>query len=262
MVTERCLDGWFKGKNWKDVSGVFPGNYVTPLRTRDQLQLMHSWKLIPPANILQANYQNPAPASGNATTAGVTPATNTATSQQQLSPSYPSSMRNDLENINARLTLANLTPHQAMPPDLPPRYLTISPTALTVGSNANILTKENRDKEALKEKPTTTGCISNLSSSSSSTGATSSASNGLKKFLTHIKSRSKSPSAAAAAAAAAAGSSTAANAQTNIPSQTLNLAIHHHPSQHLQKQSNNTQNLHTTQTATVTSSSLTPVHVR
>lgn len=48
IVTERCVDGWFKGKNWLDVTGVFPGNYLTPLRTRDQQQLMHQWKLVPP----------------------------------------------------------------------------------------------------------------------------------------------------------------------------------------------------------------------
>lgn len=48
IVTERCIDGWFKGKNWLDITGVFPGNYLTPLRTRDQQQLMHQWKLVPP----------------------------------------------------------------------------------------------------------------------------------------------------------------------------------------------------------------------
>lgn len=48
IVTERCVDGWFKGKNWLDITGVFPGNYLTPLRTRDQQQLMHQWKYVPP----------------------------------------------------------------------------------------------------------------------------------------------------------------------------------------------------------------------
>ncbi|XP_060651311.1 E3 ubiquitin-protein ligase SH3RF1 [Drosophila nasuta] len=48
IVTERCVDGWFKGKNWLDITGVFPGNYLTPLRTRDQQQLMHQWKFVPP----------------------------------------------------------------------------------------------------------------------------------------------------------------------------------------------------------------------
>ncbi|GBP04952.1 SH3 domain-containing RING finger protein 3 [Eumeta japonica] len=152
MVTERCLDGWFKGKNWKEVSGVFPGNYVTPLRTRDQLQLMHSWKLIPPSANSQSNYQNLANASRNQELIPATPTANHIASQQQLSPSYPLSMRNDLENINARLTLANLTPHQTIPPDLPPRNMTISPTSQSVSNSndVNILTKENRDKEAQK----------------------------------------------------------------------------------------------------------------
>lgn len=49
IVTERCLDGWFKGKNWRDKTGVFPGNYVTALRSRDQQQLIHQ------GNIAQAN---------------------------------------------------------------------------------------------------------------------------------------------------------------------------------------------------------------
>lgn len=47
IVTERCVDGWFKGKNWLDITGVFPGNYLTPLRARDQQQLMHQWKYVP-----------------------------------------------------------------------------------------------------------------------------------------------------------------------------------------------------------------------
>lgn len=31
-VTERCQDGWYKGTNRAMKSGVFPGNYVAPLR--------------------------------------------------------------------------------------------------------------------------------------------------------------------------------------------------------------------------------------
>lgn len=248
MVTERCLDGWFKGKNWKDVSGVFPGNYVTPLRARDQQQLMHSWKLVPPSATMQSNYQSAAIGSLSQAPPIIYTSLNLTTSQQQqLSPSYPSSMRNDLENINARLTLANLTPHQAKPPDLPPRYLAISPTD---SYNATMTAKENRDKEAQKEKPTTTGCISTSSSTSSS--STSSASIGLKKFLTHIKSRSKSPSAAATAAAA----SSAAIIQANTITQSHNNALQQ---QHSQKTS--AQNLQT-QLSNMGSSSLTPVHVR
>ncbi|KAG4066680.1 hypothetical protein HA402_007316 [Bradysia odoriphaga] len=33
FVTERCQDGWYKGSNRAHKSGVFPGNYVTPLRS-------------------------------------------------------------------------------------------------------------------------------------------------------------------------------------------------------------------------------------
>ncbi|KAM7342109.1 SH3 domain containing ring finger posh isoform 2-T3 [Cochliomyia hominivorax] len=250
MVTERCLDGWFKGKNWKDISGVFPGNYVTPLRARDQQQLMHSWKLVPPSLNYQSQSTSP---SQNQTPPSISTSGNYNTASQQLSPSYPSSMRSDLENINARLTLANLTPHQAMPPDLPPRYLAISPTPTTVTNSSNNTTmtaKENRDKEAQKEKPTTTGCISTSSSSSSS--ATSSASAGLKKFLTHIKSRSKSPSAAVSAAASV------ASIQANAVTQTHSNAAQEQPQQQTIKP--NSQNMQSQNIAS--SSALTPVHVR
>ncbi|KNC31621.1 hypothetical protein FF38_01019, partial [Lucilia cuprina] len=258
MVTERCLDGWFKGKNWKDISGVFPGNYVTPLRARDQQQLMHSWKLIPPSATMQSNYQSASNLSHQAApTINTTGGHATPQQQQQLSPSYPSSMRNDLENINARLTLANLTPHQAMPPDLPPRYMAISPTPTNVTNSNNITltSKENRDKEAQKEKPTSTGCISTSSSSSSSQSTASSASAGLKKFLTHIKSRSKSPSAAVAAAAVAAS---VASIQTNVITQSHNNA----PNQIQQHNVKNNASSLQTQMTNMSSSSLTPVHVR
>ncbi|XP_016976509.1 E3 ubiquitin-protein ligase SH3RF1 [Drosophila rhopaloa] len=53
IVIERCVDGWFKGKNWLDITGVFPGNYLTPLRTRDQQQLMHQWKYVPQSSEAQ-----------------------------------------------------------------------------------------------------------------------------------------------------------------------------------------------------------------
>uniref|UniRef100_A0A336MVK6 RING-type E3 ubiquitin transferase n=1 Tax=Culicoides sonorensis TaxID=179676 RepID=A0A336MVK6_CULSO len=34
-VLEKCQDGWFKGVNRQQKSGVFPGNYVAPIRTRN-----------------------------------------------------------------------------------------------------------------------------------------------------------------------------------------------------------------------------------
>ncbi|XP_075161058.1 uncharacterized protein LOC142233880 [Haematobia irritans] len=136
MVTERCLDGCFKGKNWKEVSGIFPGNYVTPLRARDQQQLMHSWNLIPPANC--ANISSHMQMS-NHTFSG------NPTLQQQSN--YSSSMRHDLENINARLTLANLTPPQALPPDLPPHHMGAST------GNSNIPQQNLSSKETRIKKP-------------------------------------------------------------------------------------------------------------
>ncbi|XP_063700116.1 E3 ubiquitin-protein ligase SH3RF1 [Culicoides brevitarsis] len=33
-VLDKCQDGWFKGVNRQQKSGVFPGNYVAPIRTR------------------------------------------------------------------------------------------------------------------------------------------------------------------------------------------------------------------------------------
>jgi len=61
IVTERCVDGWFKGKNWLDITGVFPGNYLTPLRTRDQQQLMHQWKYVPQSSDVQQSHPQQQP---------------------------------------------------------------------------------------------------------------------------------------------------------------------------------------------------------
>uniref|UniRef100_A0A1A9WDT5 RING-type E3 ubiquitin transferase n=1 Tax=Glossina brevipalpis TaxID=37001 RepID=A0A1A9WDT5_9MUSC len=182
IVTERCLDGWFKGKNWKGISGVFPGNYVTPLRARDQQQLMHGWKFGPPASTTNSVNQN------NSLIAPSSASASIMTQQQQLPSNCRNSMRHDLENLQARVTVANLTPHQILPPDLPPRHLTLSPKGQTSNNNN---TKEHKEEKAVKQKHITTGCIS-TSSSSGSSGSTTAT--GLKKFLTHIKTRSKSPS--------------------------------------------------------------------
>lgn len=41
-VSERCQDGWFKGSNRSQKSGVFPGNYVAPLRNnRENNQMLN-----------------------------------------------------------------------------------------------------------------------------------------------------------------------------------------------------------------------------
>uniref|UniRef100_A0A1B0BAZ8 RING-type E3 ubiquitin transferase n=1 Tax=Glossina palpalis gambiensis TaxID=67801 RepID=A0A1B0BAZ8_9MUSC len=178
IVTERCLDGWFKGKNWKGISGVFPGNYVIPLKVRDQQQLMHGWKFGPPASATNAINQN------NSSMAQLGTAT-----QQQLATSCRNSIRHDLESLQARVTVSNS--HQTLPPDLPLRYLTLSPKDQTV---SNI--KEHKEEKTIKQKNVTTGCISTSNSSSSASTTTT----GLKKFLTHIKTRSKSPSASASTA--------------------------------------------------------------
>lgn len=100
IVTERCLDGWFKGKNWQDMSGVFPGNYVTPLRSRDQQQLMHQWKFV----------QNSQPSS---------PQIHNSNTNQAPNNVPPPNPINILENINIRLSQMSSVPHQ--PPELPPR---------------------------------------------------------------------------------------------------------------------------------------------
>uniref|UniRef100_A0A1A9VGQ1 RING-type E3 ubiquitin transferase n=1 Tax=Glossina austeni TaxID=7395 RepID=A0A1A9VGQ1_GLOAU len=175
IVTERCLDGWFKGKNWKGISGVFPGNYVIPLKARDQQQLMHGWKFGPPPSATNAINQN------NSSNVQLSTPT-----QQQLATSCRNTMRHDLESLQARVTVTNS--HQTLPPDLPLRYLTLSPKDQTA---SNI--KEHKEEKPIKQKNVTTGCISTSNSSSSPSTTTT----GLKKFLTHIKTRSKSPSASA-----------------------------------------------------------------
>ncbi|XP_055923875.1 E3 ubiquitin-protein ligase SH3RF1 isoform X2 [Eupeodes corollae] len=118
IVTERCLDGWFKGKNWQDMSGVFPGNYVTPLRSRDQQQLMHQWKFV----------QNSQPASSQVQSQNTNQTTNNGPAPNPM---------NILENINIRLCQMSSVPHQ--PPELPPRSAGGGPS--TSSSSSSVWTK-------------------------------------------------------------------------------------------------------------------------
>ncbi|XP_004529891.1 E3 ubiquitin-protein ligase SH3RF1 isoform X3 [Ceratitis capitata] len=182
IVTERCLDGWFKGKNWQDTTGVFPGNYVTPLRSRDQQQLMHQWKYVP----LQST-----PYSNQVSTKAVTNAHGVPTQ------SIITSASQRIQSL-----------HQ--PPELPPRQVSSTlpissvwtkPLGHTVEAffnrcKTNDNTKEHNSKEKetgrhMENVPGETVASSATSSGSSST--TSSAVQ-LMKRLAHIKSRSKSPS--------------------------------------------------------------------
>ncbi|XP_030375116.1 E3 ubiquitin-protein ligase SH3RF3 [Scaptodrosophila lebanonensis] len=103
IVTERCVDGWFKGKNWLDITGVFPGNYLTPLRARDQQQLMHQWKYVPPAIDVKNSAQS-------------------ETQQQSLD-----------------VRLSNALPTQ--PPDLPPRQQQPQQTSANVSTSCSVWAK-------------------------------------------------------------------------------------------------------------------------
>jgi E3 ubiquitin-protein ligase SH3RF len=64
-ITERCQDGWFKGINQRSQkSGVFPGNYVAPMRTRPSSSESASRKSSQPVT---ANAVTPAGGSGQHT---------------------------------------------------------------------------------------------------------------------------------------------------------------------------------------------------
>ncbi|XP_022225747.2 E3 ubiquitin-protein ligase SH3RF1 [Drosophila obscura] len=131
IVTERCVDGWFKGKNWLDITGVFPGNYLTPLRTRDQQQLMHQWKYVPQSS--DAKQIHP----------------------QQQQPVAPD------------VRLNNMLPMQ--PPDLPPRQQQASTTATASTTSCSVWTKPVEALFSRKSEPKQD--TSTATSSSSSSGA-------------------------------------------------------------------------------------------
>ncbi|XP_055592428.1 E3 ubiquitin-protein ligase SH3RF1-like [Uranotaenia lowii] len=96
-VTERCQDGWFKGANRQQKVGVFPGNYVTVYKGRNEHR-----------NLLGASTQSATATSTTGTavaTAGVLP------HQQQLQPpslNNPSNITNNL--ANNQVTLPALPP--------------------------------------------------------------------------------------------------------------------------------------------------------
>uniref|UniRef100_A0A0A1WMD8 RING-type E3 ubiquitin transferase n=1 Tax=Zeugodacus cucurbitae TaxID=28588 RepID=A0A0A1WMD8_ZEUCU len=182
IVTERCLDGWFKGKNWQDITGVFPGNYVTPLRSRDQQQLMHQWKYVPLQSAPHANQ-------------------NTAKAGQNLIPIVPS------QPVVTSTSQRIQSLHQ--PPDLPPRQVSSAPVPVssvwtkplghTVEAFFNRYSKthDNTKEHSVKEKDSgkQKENIAHTSAPAASSSTTSSAVQ-LMKRLAHIKSRSKSPSSA------------------------------------------------------------------
>ncbi|XP_039955140.1 E3 ubiquitin-protein ligase SH3RF1-like [Bactrocera tryoni] len=183
IVIERCLDGWFKGKNWQDITGVFPGNYVTPLRSRDQQQLMHQWKYVP----LQSSPHF------NQTT--IKPGSNLVPIVQS-----PPAVTSTTQRIHSL--------HQ--PPDLPPRQVSSALPASSVWtkplghtveaffnrySKAHDTTREQnvKEKDSGKQKENMPNTATPTASSSTTSSAVQ-----LMKRLAHIKSRSKSPSSAIA----------------------------------------------------------------
>ncbi|XP_054737542.1 E3 ubiquitin-protein ligase SH3RF1 [Anastrepha obliqua] len=188
IVIERCLDGWFKGKNWQDITGVFPGNYVTPLRSRDQQQLMHQWKYVPLQN-------TPFSTQGSAT-AGP----NTSIGVQSQSTVATTGLR--IQSL-------------PQPPDLPPRQVSgtlpissvwTKPLGHTVEAffnrygkthdNSKDQSNKERDNPS-RQKENTANVSSTVAPTTASSSTTSSAVQ-LMKRLAHIKSRSKSPSSAIA----------------------------------------------------------------
>ncbi|KAI8040156.1 E3 ubiquitin-protein ligase SH3RF1 [Drosophila gunungcola] len=131
IVIERCVDGWFKGKNWLDVTGVFPGNYLTPLRTRDQQQLMHQWKYVPQSSDAQQAHPQ----------------------QQPVAPD---------------VRLNNMLPMQ--PPDLPPRQQQQPATATTTSCSVWTKPVEALFSRKSEPKAETTNAPATSSSSSGAVG--------------------------------------------------------------------------------------------
>ncbi|XP_067628458.1 E3 ubiquitin-protein ligase SH3RF1 isoform X2 [Eurosta solidaginis] len=190
IVTERCLDGWFKGKNWQDITGVFPGNYATPLRSRDQQQLMHQWKYVP---LQSAQFFN----QGN-----ITLTSNNNCLSIQAPPALASTSTQRIQNL-----------HQ--PPDLPPRQVNSTsplssvwtkPLGHTVEAFFNryskpqdVPSKDQKDKDkdlAGMQKENKCGPFSSAPPIPSTSASTTSSAVQLMKRLAHIKSRSKSPNSA------------------------------------------------------------------
>lgn len=93
-VTERCQDGWFKGANRSQKTGVFPGNYVAPLRNNRETNQMLNLKR-QGGHALVAHQHNP-------------------TSHQHGRHSYS----HDQTNVTKTPTVP--------PPELPPRSNTTS----------------------------------------------------------------------------------------------------------------------------------------
>lgn len=109
-VTERCQDGWFKGVSRSQKSGVFPGNYVAPLRNnRDNNQILN---LKRQGNHSPHNAQQTSSQSQNQTTVH---------HNQQHSSSSSSSTAN-VPSIP--------------PPELPPRSSTATATVLSSAASA------------------------------------------------------------------------------------------------------------------------------
>ncbi|KAH8401008.1 hypothetical protein KR009_002411 [Drosophila setifemur] len=132
IVTERCVDGWFKGKNWLDITGVFPGNYLTPLRTRDQQQLMHQWKYVP---------QN-------------------TDAQQAHPPQQP---------VAQDVRLNNMLPMH--PPDLPPRQQQPTANAVTTSCSVWAKPVEALFSRKSEPKQEISAALASGTSSSSTSGA-------------------------------------------------------------------------------------------
>lgn len=98
-VTERCQDGWFKGTNRSLKSGVFPGNYVAPLRHSRESSSSHATS----SNGSKRSSANSVSASGGSSSSG------------------HKSAHKSKNSSSGQHSLAVLSSIQSPPPELPPR---------------------------------------------------------------------------------------------------------------------------------------------
>lgn len=195
-VTERCQDGWFKGTGGRaNKSGVFPGNYVAPLRANSQRDRNQLLNLKQQANIIvQSGGGGGGP---NASVAGHQH--QQRHEQPQQSPHHSATV-NLLQQSSHRMfgngfsssSSSSSTGHSAPipPPELPPRSVTHNDSVWTKPLGQHVESFFNRKSTSKadnsKEKP---------APSSNTTNGTIS----LMKRLTSIK-RSKSPTSLPASA--------------------------------------------------------------
>lgn len=133
-MTERCQDGWFKGMNQARNSGVFPGNYVAPLKVRRS----------EPVTVCSPS---PANATGNVLQSGVTaPMTGDSNRPPPSGPPTSQGVIHAPPTLPPRNILSSWAPYN----DLFGRKTVHSPTetsAATTTTTTNITTANDREKK-------------------------------------------------------------------------------------------------------------------